>query len=73
MKRLYEQVSLVGKIETITMTELRTRPGEVMDQVFLGKVFLIKRANRFMAVLSKVPGENLAIKVHKDGRIEYTL
>ena len=43
MKRLKEEVSLVGKLEEISMMELRSSPGDILNQVILGKTFIIKR------------------------------
>ena len=52
MKTLKQEVgSLEGREETITMSELRALPGDVMDQVALGKVFVITRAGRVLGRL----------------------
>jgi len=52
MKTLKDEVgSLEGREETITMTELRALPGDVMDQVSLGKVFNITRGGRILGRL----------------------
>ena len=52
MKTLKDEVgSLEGREETITMTELRSLPGDVMDQVSLGKVFNITRGGRILGRL----------------------
>ncbi len=53
MKTLKDEVSLIGKVETISMTEFRTRPGDVIDQVCLGKTFNITKVGKTVAVLSR--------------------
>lgn len=54
MKTLKQEVgSLQGREETITMTELRAQPGDVLDQVELGKVFNIMRNGKVVAVIAK--------------------
>lgn len=55
MKTLQEEIgsSLVGRSETITMTEFRNRPGNVMAQVELGKTFTITKDGKIIAVLSR--------------------
>lgn len=54
MKTLKQEVgSLQGREETITMSELRAQPGDVLDQVELGKTFNITRNGKVIAVLAK--------------------
>lgn len=53
MKKLKDYISLIGEEETISMTQLRASPGEVLDQVQLGKVFKVKRNGEVVAVLSQ--------------------
>lgn len=58
--------SLNGRVESITMMELRKNPGEVMDQVELGKVFVITRGGKAVAELRRVmpePGPKSKSKV----------
>ena len=71
MKRIKDEVSLVGKCETISMTEFRNNPGEILLAVELGKSFVIKRHDEPVAVLSRVPGETLALVHHSDGSVTY--
>lgn len=73
MKKLKDELSLVGKIEKISMMELRSSPGEVMTQVSIGKVFIIQRNEEPIAVLSRVPGQQLGIVVDKKGKRSYEL
>lgn len=47
-------LSLTGRVESITMMDLRKNPGEVMDQVELGKIFTITRAGKVVAELRRV-------------------
>ena len=51
MKKIREMLSLAGVVETITVTQLREQPGEVLDQVELGKRFNITRNDKVCAVL----------------------
>jgi antitoxin (DNA-binding transcriptional repressor) of toxin-antitoxin stability system len=54
MKTLQQEIgSLSGREETITVTELRARPGDVLSQVELGKTFKITRCGKVIAVISK--------------------
>jgi prevent-host-death family protein len=73
MKRLKQQVSLEGKFEKISITELRSRPGEILAMVELGKVFVITRRGEALAVLSKVPGETLTTTIDTGGHPSYCL
>lgn len=49
--------TLLGEVESITMMELRRNPGEVMDQVTLGKVFTITRGGKVVATLTRTNTE----------------
>lgn len=71
MKRLSDQVTLLGKFESISVSELRKMPGEVLACVALGKTFLIVKNGKPIAVLSKPPGETLTVEVGPDGKINY--
>jgi antitoxin (DNA-binding transcriptional repressor) of toxin-antitoxin stability system len=73
MKQLAEQVSLANKLERITISEFRKQPGEVLAQVALGKTFLVSKAGKPVAVLSKVPGAQLSVIVKRDGSVDYAL
>lgn len=65
MKTLKDEVgSLEGREETITMTELRALPGDVMDQVALGKVFSITRGGRILGrIVPATPREPTALEL----------
>ena len=60
------------QFEVITAMDLRKQPGEVLDSVMLGKTFLITKAGRPVAVLSKPPGEVLAMEVDSKGQVSYS-
>ena len=60
-----------GTFEVITLSDLRTRPGEVLQSVELGKTYLIQKYGKEIAVLSKPPGAQLTINVAPDGAITY--
>lgn len=73
MKHLNEEIDLTGRLETISMTELRSQPGEVFKATQLGKVFLIKSNEKVIAVISRPPGVNLAMEIDCNGNISYGL
>lgn len=73
MKRLKNEINLIGVIETISMMELRERPGEIFTSVELGKVFVVKRNGKPLAIISAVPGTQLTIKISSKGEKSYTL
>ena len=64
---------LVGEFEKVTMMELRNHIGEIFLQVRLGKVYLLTRAGKPAAVLSRPPGETLSMVVESDGAFSYSL
>ncbi len=72
MERLADELYdfLSGKLETISMMDLRKHPGEVLDAVNLGKTFVISKSGRPLAVLQKLPG-GLTIVVDGQGKISY--
>lgn len=53
MRRLTEMKLLEGQTEEISMTDLRQRPGDVIDQVQMGKTFTITKGGKTVAVLSR--------------------
>ncbi len=73
MKRLSQEITLQGKFETISVSELRSKPGEVLQQVGLGKIFVIQKNGKPVAVLSKPPGETLAMEIGPNGSTSFTL
>jgi len=44
---------LKGKSEEISMTDLRSRPGDVIDQVQSGKTFTVTKSGKVVAVISQ--------------------
>ena len=73
MKQLAQEVSLAHKCEEITISELRSSPGAVLAMVALGKTYIITRNGKQVAVLSKVPGQQLTMVVAADGKKTYRL
>lgn len=71
MKGVADEVSLAGKLDTITVMELRRQPGEVLACVSLGKTFVVTKSGKPIAIISKPPGEQLTIEVDRKGRISY--
>lgn len=61
MKRLQQMQSLAGQIETITVSDFRCQPGEVFQQVSMGKVFVITKAGKTIAQIC--PAKPLAFEV----------
>lgn len=73
LTKLSDTLQLTNKIETITAMDFRKSPGEVLTQVTMGKTFIITRAGKPMAVLSRLPGTQLTIEVDRKGKIGYAL
>ena len=55
----------------ITITELRQHPGEILTQVASGKIFLITKHWKPIAVLSKPPGVTLTTVIDGNGQVRY--
>ena len=55
MKKIRDEVSLGGKLETITAMDWRRAPGEVLASVALGKRFIITKQGRPVAMLCQPP------------------
>ena len=54
MKTLKQEVgSLAGRDETISMTELRAQPGDIMAQVALGKKFHITHGGKIVGMITQ--------------------
>jgi antitoxin (DNA-binding transcriptional repressor) of toxin-antitoxin stability system len=73
MRHIQDELSLDGKIETITMMDLRKNPGEMIDSVMMGKVFIISKAGKPRAVISKLPGQQLAMAIDAQGKVSFQL
>ena len=71
MKKLQDEVSLTGKFERITLMDLRRQPGEVFASVALGKVFVVTKNGKPIAVISKPPGETLLTVIESNGEVTY--
>ena len=71
MKMLKDEVSLSGKIEQITLMDLRRQPGEVFASVALGKIFVVTKRGVPIGIISKPPGETLLTIVGSDGEATY--
>lgn len=52
--KLTDLVNLSGQVETITLSDFRSRPGDIITQVQMGKTFTITKAGKKAAVLSPV-------------------
>ena len=63
---------LYGKLETITMMELRLRMGEVVQQVKMGKQFILSHGGKPFGVLQKLPAD-LTTVVESDGSLNYQI
>lgn len=51
--RLTDQQLLAGKIETITVSDFRSRPGDVLQQVQMGKQFTITKNGKIVATIQQ--------------------
>ena len=71
MNKIKDEISLVSKVEQITMMDLRRSPGDIIDAVELGKAFVITKAGKQIAVLSRLPGETLTEVIDKYGHSKY--
>lgn len=71
-KRLPESLTVRG-LEYITAMDFRKSPGDVLMQARLGKVFVITHQGKPIAVLSKLPGEQLALRFDEKGNVTYVL
>jgi prevent-host-death family protein len=52
--KLTDMKLLAGQTEEITMTDLRSRPGDVVGQVQMGKTFTITKAGEAIATIQPV-------------------
>jgi antitoxin (DNA-binding transcriptional repressor) of toxin-antitoxin stability system len=73
LKRIADEVSLDRKLETITAMDFRKSPGEVLASVALGKTYVITKAGKPVAVLSRLPGQVLNVNVGSKGKVSYSL
>lgn len=73
MKTLAEEITLLGKIETVTLTELRKQPGEVFASVKLGKTFIVTSKGKAIAIISKPPGTQMSINIDAQGKETFVL
>ena len=75
-KRLIETLPsdlLSKKLEYITAMDFRESPGDVLLQAQLGKIFIITRHGKSVAMLQRLPGTTLTINVDSKGNISYGL
>ncbi len=68
---LKDEVSLSGKVEQITLMDLRKHPGELFASVALGKTFVVTKNGDPIAIISKPPGETLMMTFEPDGKVTY--
>jgi prevent-host-death family protein len=66
MKTIKQQVSLEGQTQTITISEFRKQPGDILAQVELGMRFVITRGGKEIADL--VPHEMNAFELGRAAR-----
>jgi hypothetical protein len=72
-RHLSDEVTLLGRFETITVGDFRRMPGEILACVLLGKTYLIQRHGKPVAVLSQPPGVSLTTVVDPKGKVSYEL
>lgn len=63
----YMDGMLHGEMETITVSEFRASPGDILTQVSLGKSFCIKRKGEIVAFLVHPTDADVVHEVHSDG------
>ena len=70
-RKLSSMNLLEGESEEITVMDLRRGPGDILDQVELGKTYTITRNGKVMAVLSKPEPDalELAAEVRRMGLV----
>lgn len=73
MKTRKDELSLAGKLEVISMMDLRKQPGEVMASVELGKTFVVERNGKPVAVISQLPGQSLTLVIGRNGEKSYSI
>jgi len=73
MRKIKQEVSLQGILETITASELRKQPGEVLDSVALGKAYVVTKQGKPIAIISAPPGQTLTIQARSDGELTYRI
>lgn len=64
---------LDGGVKSISMMELRNNIGSVIQQVQLGRVFVLTKAGKQVAVLARPPGRELLTLVNERGEVSYDL
>ena len=67
MMKDYIKGMLFGEQETITVTEFRKHPGDILTQVSLGKTFCIKRKGKTVAFLVHPSNADVVHKIDSDG------
>ena len=72
-QKLRELRPLVGQLETITAMDFRRQPGEILDSVAQGKTFVVTKQGKPCALLTRLPGQTLAIVVDRNGNQSYAL
>ncbi len=72
MKTIKDEVHL-NDLDSISITELRRNPGQVLSLVDLGRTFLIERRGFPVAVISPLPGTELTKVIGPTGAVTYTL
>lgn len=63
MKKLKDMKTLAGQMETISISELRHNPGEVFQQVEMGKRFIVTKNGNTIAQIC--PAKPLAFNTAK--------
>lgn len=71
MKKLADSKALRGQLETISMMDLRSGPGDVIKQIQMGKTYILTHAGKAVAVMQPLPGDTLSMTIHSDGTVSY--
>jgi prevent-host-death family protein len=68
MKKISELQSLVGQVETISLTDLRNLPGEVFNQVQMGKQYVVTKSGKIIARIMPQPKPVAFLEPSSDDR-----
>lgn len=70
-KRLTDSQPLRGQLEYLALQDMRAAPGDIINQVQMGKVYVITKQGKPVAVLQALPGERLSIEIDGQGKATY--
>lgn len=72
-KRLTDTQLLRGQLEYLALQDMRAAPGDIINQVQMGKVYVITKQGKPVAVLQALPGDRLSINLDGKGHTTYAI